>query len=492
MNKSITLNKMYIVILVLVFIAGICIRAKSYFSGYTFWLDECSLALNIMHRNIFGYFSPLEHVQSAPPFFMMATKVITHFFGINEFSLRFIPFVSSIASLPLFYLFSKKFLTKKYSIVIAFLLFALNCQLFYFGAEFKQYSSDVMMCLLAFLFFSSFKLDEASLKKILLYGALSFGAFLFSLPVIFIVGAFVLYSIFDYKSINKQKIIKLLVFLTPFIIFLPIYYLFVLFPSKYDMVNVFLNIWQDGFITLNLSGILKLIRINLIFFFEQRNYTLFGLLLLIMGFVSAYKSMKLSKDFLLLIFIFVCVLLASYLQIYPIKERVALYLFPFLLVMLVKPLDAIMFKCKIRSIVIIALFLFFTSSFFSFAYYKGFEPEIIEKKGMGTVYMKILKANYKDNEIVVYNDASDSIYEYNSMRFGFSTNKFIRIGLPEYSREFYMSLLNQLPKGRTYWFYYPYDYHIHTVTGFVKDWAKDKTILRMKSGPHSLLLHVKN
>lgn len=481
----------YAVILAVIFLLGTSLRAKAYFAGYSMWLDECSLALSIMHRSIFGFFTPLEHVQSAPPFFMMATKLLTNIFGINEYALRFIPFFASICSLPLFYIFSKKILYKKVSLLIALVLFAVNYRLVYYGVEFKQYSFDVFMGLVAFLCFSALDLDKISIKKTFLYGILSFAGFLFSLPVIFITGAFMLCNFFDFKNLNRQKVIKIFVFLLPFIVLLPFYYIYVLYPSQYEMMNVNGSLWYDGFLTLNLANIINIIKMNLVYFFHQENFTLFAVVLLIAGFAVSIKNAKISKDSMLLCFIILCVIIASCMHIYPIKERVALYLLPFLLVLIVKPLDSISFEHKFKSVFIIIFFLLFASGYFSYSYYKDFYPQILSKKGDGARFMQILKANYKKDDIVVYNDASDSIYKYNSMRQNFSTDRFIQIVLTDYGKEFYTGLLNQLPKGHTYWFYYPYDYHKKAVIPFVRDWAKTKHIEEERLNGHSYFLKVR-
>jgi len=90
------------------------------------------LALNILHKNIFGFFGMLENNQSAPLFFLVATKIFYLLFGTKEWVFRLLPFVFSILSIPLFYYFSKKFLDKKISIIVANFLFGLNYYLIYY------------------------------------------------------------------------------------------------------------------------------------------------------------------------------------------------------------------------------------------------------------------------------------------------------------------------------------------------------------------------
>lgn len=485
-------DRVFYGVLVFILLSGMLIRLKVYLSGFTLWLDECSLSLSIMHRSIFGYFSPLEHTQSAPVLFMMATKAVTSIFGINEFSLRLIPFLSSILALPIFYFFSKKFLEKKYSIIVALLLFSINYNLIYYSAEFKQYSSDVLLCMFAFLLFCSFDLSKNGYKKIFVYALSAFILFLFSFPTLFITGGFILYN---FKSL-KKKFKKLLVFLTPFIVLLPFYYIFVLYPSRAEMLEVYKSLWQNGFVNLNPMSFVIVLKVNINYFFSQSKYTLFGVILLIMSLVFVIKNVKqnISKANLLLLYTFCCILIASFLEVYPIKERVALYLLPFFLILIVKPIDFINFKCgfknAIKSLGIILMLIFFTSAY-NFNYFENMYKNIEFKKGYGDKLILLMKQEFKKDDILVYNDASSSIYQYNSMRHKFYADKFIRINLTSYGGEYYKNLLDSLPKGNIYWFYYPYDYSTKPVISFIEEWARGKKVINVYKINTAYLLNVK-
>lgn len=489
-NKVIKNFNMFQIICTGILLIGILLRAKAYFTGYTLWLDECSLSLSIIHRSITGFFTPLEHTQSAPALFMILTKLITNIFGINEFSLRFIPFTASVIALPVFYIFSGKFLNKKHSIIIAFLLFCINYHLIYYCSEFKQYSSDVLICMSAFLFFSTFNLLECGYKKTFLCGLGIFIAFLFSLPVIFITGGFILYGLIN----TKKNIKKAIVFLMPTLIFMPIYYLYVLYPSKLEMMETYKNLWQSGFITLNPLSIIVILRENISYFFSQSRYALFGAILLIMGFICIIKNIKQNnRTYLIFLFTFVCIITASFLEIYPIKERVALYLLPFFLVLIVKPLDCINFK-DIKNIVksstVILLFLFFISSY-NIQYFKDIYKNIEIKKGGGDKLMRILKEGFQENDIVVFNDASAPIYKYNSIRHNFKNDRFIMIKSTEGNEEYYIKILNSLPKGYKYWFYYPNQYSHEPVIPFVEKWTQNKDIINSYKINSAYLVHLR-
>ncbi len=515
------------------FFVGIFLRTKAYFSGYTLWLDECSLSLSIIKKGIFGYFAPLEHTQSAPPLFMMLTKFVTFIFGgvftagagvfssvfgeagrmggvlgrgvgINEFSLRLVPFISSIASIPLFYFVSKKFLEKKFSRFAALLLFCVNYPLIYYSVEFKQYSSDVFLCLLFILMFLSLDVKNLGIRKMFLLGLFSFLGALFSLPVCFVAGAFVVQGLWLYRGFGgefKNVFLKISAFLLPFFVLMPFYYLFVLYPSKIQMMSGYYSLWQSGFLTLNPLSFVLLLKENLSYFFSQSDFVLFGVLLLLTGFIrilrnaqfipcgSENKDENVSRPALFLTIFLLIVILASFFKIYPIKERVALYLLPYLIILIVKPLDMLALRGWLNKIALV-LFLIFVSAY-NFQYFKNIYPEIAAKKGVGDEFMTVLKSEYKNGEIVVYNDASDPVYQYNSLRQGLFTDNIIAIRLVEYSKDFYLNLLDELPKGYTYWLYYPYDYAKRPVIPFLKEWAKDKSVIKMIESTNACLLYVK-
>lgn len=457
----------YITIFLIAFL-GVFLRTKAYFASYSFWMDESSLAINIIKRGIFDLFLPLEHCQSAPPMFLVLTKILTMIFKTHENIFRTIPFLSSLISIPLFYLLSKKFLSSKFSIIFAFLLFNLNYKLIYYSNEFKQYSSDVLFCLFAFLIFSNLNLKNLSNKKIFLYGLLSSLGLLFSLPVAFIISAFLFFEIFISK-INKKQI---LLFLSPYFITIPPYYIFNLSPSKKEMISQFNYLWNEGFIN-SFGDFISIIKTNISFFFESKLALLY-LIILIFGFYFLFSKAKLkNKPNCLLLFFFGIVILASFFHLYPIKERVALYILPFLIIIFSVVIDNLFLKNKFKTLLAFLCFLILFQPLFSI-YKQGIFKTIEYEKTYAKQMLITLKQNYKNNEILVYNDASASSYEFYSNYYNFQTDKFIRINLSNYNKEFYFDLLKHLKPNKTYWFYYPADYSQRPVISFIKEWANDK------------------
>lgn len=465
------------VVLWAIFVLAFLLRLKAYLSFSPFWLDECSLSLSILNRGLLGYFAPLEHTQSAPPFFMFDTKLLTLFFGEKELVMRFIPFLCSLLSIGVFYLFTKKFFIKNHTLIAANLLFALNYRLIYFAQEFKQYSSDVLLVLLVLLFFQKIDLESLTAKKQLLLGVLMFLVLLYSLPVAFVLGAFIIYNI---------KKCKIWMFLAPIVALGIPYYVFSLLPSKKLMLDTYASLWAGGFLSLNPLSLLSVLRENLLYFFLPNTFVLLGIILLTLGIVVTLKEK--SKLNTLLLLTLGCALLASFLHLYPIKERVALYLLPLFLTLMLKPLDSV--SLKKRALGVFIVFLTFVY-FLNLSYVpKLFQKETFVKTGAKGV-MELLKDGYSQGDVVVVNDASSSIYAYYAKYFGFYTPRYVGINLVKYDRVYYTGLLNQLPKGQTYWLFYAYDYVKKPVVPYVKEWVAGKEVLKVYEDKGSYLAKVR-
>ncbi len=479
--------KLYHIVLALIFIIAIFMRLKAYLMNLPLWLDECSLAINIIHRNIWGFFFPLEHVQSAPPLFMMLTKLIVMVFGLSENTLRILPLVASFCSIYVFYIFSKKLLNSKLLLLIANFLFAINYRLIYFAEEFKQYASDILLFMLALLILNKIDLDKINFKKAILSGIVFFALFLFSMPVMFAVGGFVLYNL---KPFNKNKYMNIFGFVIPFLIIGPVYYFYNLLPTKKLMFKNFLDQWESGFLNYNPLNIIPLLRENLHYLFEQENLVLFGAILLVWGFILLVKNKEKLPQ--LLVWTLTLAFAASFFNIFPIKNRVSIYIIVPFLICILKPLEINFVRHKAAKIFSIICFLLFFSAY-NLSYFQNSLTlnSFASNKKDGRAIMEIMSKKFLPDEVLVYNDASNSIYAYYSDRAQMHADNFIQINLTHYSKEFYTNLLNQLPKGYTYWFYYANDYVKMPVLSFIKDWAKDKEVLEEYNINGSFLMHIK-
>ena len=103
----------YYFLLGFVLFIGFFVRTKLYISQNVFEDDECRLALRIINTNLLSSFLPLGDAQSAPPLFVLFSKILGNLFGYYEKVLKFIPYVSGIFSMYFFYKISSKYLKNK-------------------------------------------------------------------------------------------------------------------------------------------------------------------------------------------------------------------------------------------------------------------------------------------------------------------------------------------------------------------------------------------
>lgn len=464
MNETLKIKLNHFIIATIIFF-GAVLRFKTYFNARPLWHDEASLASSIISRGIFGFFTPLDFLQKAPPLFMSLTKTITIFLGESETALRFLPFLASIASLTMFYILSKKVLNKQYSVIIANFLFAINYNFIYYGQEFKQYSTDILALLGAFILFEKLDFKNLSYKEIIKYSFISVALILLSHPMIIVITAIIILNLINS---NKENLKKQLTYITPIVICGVFYYLMMLLPTKNRELALFSQYWDSGFISLNIISILDMIKSNFSYYFQPNNFTLMGLILFLTGGYLFMKDDKKNQQLMFLILILA--ILASLMHLLPIKERISLYLVPLIILFIAKPFDLISKNTKIITIIILALFV---TSFrqYDSKYIKMFFFENVFKMQDSRTAMKIVKSEFKPGDCLVYNDASRSDYTYYSKYFDFNPEKKIILTTGIYKKEEYFKQLDNLPKNQNYWFYYPYDYYSRPVKSFLKEWA---------------------
>lgn len=129
---------------------GVAARTAHYFANRSLWLDEAMLALNIGERSFAGLLDPLAFNQAAPLGFLWLEKLAVTLLGVGEMALRLFPLLAAIATLFLFALLARRFLSP-WAALLAILLFSLSTSQVYFAAEVKQYSFDVLWAALILL-----------------------------------------------------------------------------------------------------------------------------------------------------------------------------------------------------------------------------------------------------------------------------------------------------------------------------------------------------
>ena len=480
-------KKWYLFIIAAIFIIGFVLRTIVFAYNRPLWLDECQVALSILNRNIFGYFSTLVALQSAPPLFMMFVKLFSLILGTKEFALRMFPFLCGLIAIPVFYKFSKQFLIRKWSVIIASFLFAVNRELIYYSQELKQYSSDVLFFMLAFLILNKLSLKNLSIKKTVLYSIGISILPLFSISACFVIGGWFIREII----VNKFKNLKnLIIFSIPVAIINILYYIYVIEPQHRLQIGKFEEFWSQGFINFNPIYDFNMLKQNLMFFFSPTAFTLLKIVLLLIGVYYVFRRIKSLRNILLIAF-FILMFIFSYLHMYPIYQRVALYTLPLLIVFITKPFDFYSIKKKWFSLITAVMFLcaFWGYNPSYFIKFDNFNPlNFRSHPNNARALMKKLIKKYNGKSCVIVNSASAPEYFYYAHYYNFEPKCFKGLVYPLEADN--LQQLNKLKNGE-YWFYYSFDYIHCPVKQLTKKWASDYKIIYEYEKKDNYLLNMK-
>ena len=166
-------------------VLGLASRIINFAHARSLWLDELLISFQITaHTVVQMLFNRLESGHVAPPGFLIITKYATSLFGVNEFSLRVLPFIFSIFGILVACSFAHRTTALSISSRAVFLaLLSLSPVLGLYAAEGKQYGVDVAITvwLLALALQDGPLIDRW--KQLALWGGC---ALFFSHPAVFI------------------------------------------------------------------------------------------------------------------------------------------------------------------------------------------------------------------------------------------------------------------------------------------------------------------
>lgn len=475
----------YGILLGLIILLGVLLRLKGFLANPSFWHDECALAWNVKYKTFGDFFGILRFMQMAPPFFMIATKIIANIFGVSEITLRILPFLVGGASILAFYFLAKKTMKSNAVALWAVFFFAINQRLINYSFEFKPYSFDVLFAIILLLFFMNFNLEKLNAKKALFYGILLAVVPWFSFTSLFIIAGGSINLLFKILKNNSKN------YHLPFTIYhLPLI-LSVLIYIKLYMINNYtgthmVNYWQDSFLSFNPVAFLSQLVDSLRYFFFPMPFVLFGFILFLWGVGIFYKEK--SEFFKISFLSFMLLIVASLLHLYPFGTRLILFLLPIFLLCMMKPVDLAL-EGKKTKIVGVFLFIFF-----------AFYPQIISinmyihSKNISRgeyprEIMDYMIKNLKKDDNVFVNSASDVEFYYYSSFYDIKNNV-IQERVTNDGKEKYVAFLKGLKSGN-YWFYLPYDSSHTPVFAQILDWVKTQKILFSTQKDKSVLMYVR-
>ncbi len=485
LKKIANKNGIYYVLLCLTFLLGIFLRTKLFLAKGVFEDDECRLALSLLEIHHFkDFFLPLSDAQSAPPFFTLLSFGITKIFGYQELALKTIPYLAGLGSIFLFYKLCKNYLQNRWVMLFGCFIFSINETLISFATTFKQYSTDILVSLLCLLILPKLKLERLSKKQLfLLITALALLP-LFSIPSVFFIGTFFILNI--YKNIkNKISLKRILACIIPFCVVLGLFYYFDLRQSSINMNAVFPEYWSDGFWDFSLKELIRLLVLNFKFYFYPNSLTLATIILFFAGIWAYVKKQSIQGFFLICMFIFV--LAAALIKIYPFANRVGLYFLPVVLLLTLRPLE-IRNKIVLPLAIILTLMNYYS---YNLAYLKNIASSEHFVKYSPDKLIKVIKENYNpQKDIILVNNASAASYLFYSGKNNFFSENVYEMLVRKNEEDKAINYLNSLENGHGYWIYMVKDYAKAQIFPLVLSWAKTEKVKQYYKEGESYLLYI--
>ena len=326
-------------------IFGTLVRLVQYLSNRSIWADEAVLALNIVNRSYAQLTQPLDYEQGAPIGFLILEKTAINLFGNNEYALRLVPLIAGIGSLFLFYQLAKKLIPKP-AIPIALALFASLPHLIYYSSEVKQYSRDVAIALLLFLLLLPLireKLHRPQLIKFSLIGAI---AIWYSHPAIFILAGIGLTSaIFTLRQKQLDKIKPLSITFSSWLFSFILFYWLSL--SKLTADSDLMTSWSKAFPSSPLDIIWLLDALGK-FFYRPLGFEAWmdglAIIAFVVGCLACWRRKK--STLLLLLSPILMTLAAAYLEKYPFRSRLVLFLTPFFILLIAEGVNYVLQRTR--------------------------------------------------------------------------------------------------------------------------------------------------
>ena len=249
--------------------------------------DECRLICAFTDKSWWQMFLCIGHAQSAPPFYLLVERLWGNLWNYNEYAVKLIPYVTSIVSLFVFYKLTFKYFQHSYARLTGTLLFAVNQIVITFSSIAKQYTSDVLVCMLCAYFLPEIDIMKLDKKGLIKLAVVLILLPLVSLPSLFFIGALIIINL------KKESLKRIVIIIAPFLLMMGLYYFFNLAPSKVSLDAYFPNYWDEGFI--NFNNFLAVMVVNFKYAFNPNNYTLFELMLFGSGLFFFFKDKNIHK-----------------------------------------------------------------------------------------------------------------------------------------------------------------------------------------------------
>lgn len=408
---------------------GALVRLVEYVSNRSLWGDEAMLVLNLVERSYLELLQPLDYNQAAPPGFLWIEKLAIQLFGNNEYALRLFPFLAGLVSLWAFYKLATRY-TSAVAAPIAIILFSCLKYTLYYATEVKQYSSDVMVALVLCLLLIPLRHQPLSPKQILFLGGLGAIFIWISHPTVFVlagieIGYFVI-------ATNKQRLAIVMnrfpMYLSWLVSFAALYFLTIQNTLNNDTLT---SSWGERYPN-SIVDILWLFDAFGRFFYNPLGFLDItdgiALVVFVIGFVAFYRRDRITL--LAITAPFAITILATYLEKYPFRERLVLFLAPLAILIIAEGIAVFITQWQGRSqpfkTIVLALGAFVVSTLLIFPLFRASQllvhPTQVEELRPVLAY---IQSHQQANDTVFVYVAGEPQFLYYAPRFGYTPNDYV-------------------------------------------------------------------
>ncbi|MCR4336780.1 MAG: glycosyltransferase family 39 protein [Candidatus Omnitrophica bacterium] len=314
---------------------GIALRLAHFLENCSLWLDEAYVALHVMGRTFQEILSgvPLSSDLPMPPIgFLLIEKLFVSLFGNHEMVLRAFPFLCGVFSLPLFYVFSKRFCSPVESL-LALVFFALADGLVYYSSELKPYASDVFFALSVYLVTFWVEDNPSIVLRRIFYMVIGALAVSFSYPSIFILSTTAIILILK----NRKDFERLKSYFLIFEVWAMVFAWWYATAYHALLKNTgFINNSLGSFLPVSLTEAIPWVLQHLGDFVSMLSLSPAWLFLVLFFIGMGRVCLKSREHFVLLMGPVILALIASALQKYMFSHRFILFLSPMILIGVVR------------------------------------------------------------------------------------------------------------------------------------------------------------
>jgi len=311
----------------IVIAVGIILIIYQYYFNRSLWIDEASLALNIINKPYKDLLLPLDYKQVAPIGFLLVEKLFVNIFGANEYALRLFPLLSIIASVFLYAKLSRELIVGRLLALTALAMFAINIRSIYYASEIKQYSTEVFMCIAILL--SILNLSPDNKKSIIVAAIVGLISIWFSSAAVIVLFVSGIYLIFRHVFLDRKFHVLLPIFC--WTVSFAVYYIG--FIHHHPHTEYMQSFWASSFFPLggNIEAIYDFVHhaVLAIYAFHLRmgHAWIVPAGITILGVIFLVIERRHKELYFLLMPISVHLVLSS-LRLYPFADRLVLYLMP--------------------------------------------------------------------------------------------------------------------------------------------------------------------